>query len=198
MSILKSLLPATLLLTVSIANADEELKYGVQASFGFGGDTIITTETTETTIDAGDNYRFGGYLLKPELIYGLSTKLALNYISVDKEYTNATEDLNSISIDFLLMKEIISGVYLGAGVTSHLTPSYELLLDGGDSEKIDYDPALGLVIEVTKTFRNGLEVGFSYTSIEYSGTEDTNNANNFDIANTVDASSFALTTGFSF
>jgi len=214
MNISKLLLPVALLLTANAANADQDLKYGIQTSFGFGGDTFIDDDTVKiTTLDAGDNFSFGAYALKPELVYDLSGKIALNYISGSEDFTDASEDFNTLSIDLLLMKEIIDTVHIGVGLTYHVNPSYDLNYEltttstatgslvstvSNESEKIDYDGALGLILEITKTFRNGLEVGISYTSIEYSGTENNNNSNVINISDTVNASNFALTAGFSF
>jgi len=196
MNISKLLLPIALLLTANAANADQDIKYGIQASFGFGGDTFIeggTTTTGEDTLTGGDNFRFGAYIVNPEVIYDLSSKLAINYMYGDEEYLGGkTEDSSTLSLDLLLMKEVFESFYLGAGVTYHLAPSYTYE-SSSINTTIDYDAELGFVIEATKTFRNGFEFGASYTSIEYSGGESI-----YTVAETVDASSFALTIGFSF
>ena len=201
MSILKLFLPTALLLTVNVANAvdatSQDLRYGIQASYGFGGDTFIKDGTTTLGTDthtAGENSKYGLYVIKPELISALSGKLALNSISGSTDFTNASEDFSVISLDFLLVKDVLETVYIGAGLTYHLSPSYTYT-DSANNISLDYDASLGFILEVTKVFRHGFELGLSYTGIEYSGIE--NDYNNY-FSETVDASSFAFTVGYSF
>ena len=208
MKYVKLLLPVVALSIANIAVADEgvetekaaeskALAFGLQASFGVGGDTVITDADVET-LDAGDNFSFGGYVIKPELISDLSGKLAVNIISGSKSYSDAEEDLDRTSIDFLLIKEIDSFSF-GAGLTYHLNPSHELATDNNGTKKVDYDSALGLILEATKTLDNGFTFGVQYTNIEYSGGKENSNDNSLVASlETVDASNIAFSVGYSF
>ena len=194
MKIPKLLLIAPLL-TTNVASADQALKYGIQTTFG--GETFIADGTTTTgsdTFTTDNNFKYGVYIIKPELVSHLSGKFALNSITGEVTYSDATEDFNAFSFDFLLMKEIFKTIYVGTGLTYHFNPSYTYT-DASDCIDLNYDDALGSILEVTKVFDNGFEVGISYTNIEYTGIK--NNYNNY-FSETVDASGFALTAGFSF
>ena len=198
MSIKKLFLPTALLLTANVANAvdaaSQDIRYGIQASYSFGGDVIVLADVGATTLSAGDNTSFGVYVIKPELISDLSGKFALNSISGSTDYTDGSEDMSTLSLDFLLMKDVLKTVYVGAGLTYHLSPTYTYK-DSSNNIDLNYDSSLGFILEVTKVFSNGFEVGLSYTGIEYSGIE--NDYNSY-FSKKVDASSLALTAGFSF
>lgn len=193
MNVSKLLLPAVLLLTANAANAAQHMRYGIQTYFGFGGDTFIEggqTALGTDTLTGGEHDQLGVYLVKPNILFDLSGKLALNAIVAEELYTNGNEDFSTVSLDFLLVKELSNSLYFGAGATYHIDPTYTYNVSSQERD-LEYDPALGFIIELTKEFQSGFTVGLSYTNIEYSGIE--NNYNAF--SETVDASSFALTIG---
>lgn len=208
MKCLKLLFPITLLLIANVISANENVKYGVQASIGnaIGSDTILT-DADIATIKGGDNYSFGVYVEKtglreeliPELLYPLSGKIALNYITESEEYENVVEDFSTFSIDILLMMEIVETVHVGGGFTYHLNPSYELIYtDNSGHEKMDYESAFGLSLQAKKIFGDKFELALTYTYIEYTGTADSENLNYLHISDTPNASNFAVSFGLTF
>jgi hypothetical protein len=76
----------------------------------------------------------------------------------------------------------------GGGVTYHLNPEFEIDTDFADGD-IEFDNALGLVIEYDYFFSEGLSAGLRYTSIEYE-------ASDFD--EEIDGSYFGLIISFAF
>jgi hypothetical protein len=197
MKMTKLFLPAALLLTANAVNANENTGFGIQASLGLGGDTIITGDAGTTTLTAGDNIRFGGYVQQSNLVLDLSGKLALNYINGSKSYSNAEEDLTTFSVDLLLMKEVGNGFSFGGGLTYHLSPSYELVYNDGDFSKVDYDNALGFVLEAKKTLTFGLELSLIYTNIEYTGTANPSNSG-LAVSEDINASNISFAVGYTF
>ena len=195
MKLVKLGLAISLVAGTTLANASE-YSFGIQAGVGFGGETLIETETTTTTISAGDNLALGAFVNTPILFSDIYGKIAISTANESEVYTNAEESFSRIPLSFLLMKKTGAYTY-GAGLTYHLNPSYELILTGSGYEKVDYSNALGFIIEANRTFSSGIEVGFSYTNIEYSGGTESGTTS-FEINDTVDGSNFALTVGYTF
>ena len=182
----------TAISSFTTVNANENITYGIQTSVGFGGDEIIENSTT-STITSGDSISFGGFINTPILFSDFYGKISASYAFENQSYINAEESFNRLPINFLLMRK--SGDYsYGAGITYHLNPSYEITYTAGGKDIIDYDNALGLVLEATKAIGSfGLDVGVQYTNIEYSGDDNKSDSNSFSLNEKADGSNIAVT-----
>lgn len=197
MNLVKLGLTISLIAGSAFANASE-YNFGIQGGVGFGGDKVIASGTTTETITAGDSFTYGVFINTPILFSDVYGKVAISVANESETYTDAEESFSRMPLSFLLMKKAGSYSY-GAGLTYHLNPSYELSLNSGGSAKIDYDSAIGFIIEANKTLSSGLELGVSYTKVEYSGGSTTNTTGSTLTFNeTVAASNFAITLGYTF
>jgi hypothetical protein len=71
----------------------------------------------------------------------------------------------------------------GGGITYHMNPKYSIDVDNGVSGDVDFDDALGLVVEYDYFFSQNVSLGVRYTDIEYDAS---------DFNETIDGSHFGI------
>lgn len=185
-------LTASLIAGASFANANDT-KFGVQGGFASGGDTLATvnfTDGSSETLKAGSGISIGAFTIIPLSDNGVALKLAANYLHDSVTATNGEVTFTRLPLDALVLKQM-NKWQVAAGLTYHLNPQYESTFNSGS--KIDADNALGLRLEANyQVYSNSflaMNIGASYTNIEYSFVG---------VTKKYDGSSVAITTGLSF
>lgn len=153
-----------LLLPMSSYAVDVFLQGGVH----FGGDDIITATFTN-----GDTEKIkGGELLTVSAGLGMEVHenlearfmAGIKFDSINAE--NGDVDFYRYPLEALLMYKAAEKVYLGGGLSYHLNPN--ISGDGiAANANIDFDDALGFVVELDYVLSNGGYLGVKLTSIDY-------------------------------
>ena len=140
----------------------------LQAGLHFGGDDLLNVRFTN-----GDTEKLkAGELisLSAGVALGLSEKLETRLLfgikldAVDAD--NGDASFTRLPLDALLMYRLGERVSLGGGATYHLDPTLEY--DGpSTSFDVNYDDALGLVLQAEYDFEGQGYMALKFTSIDY-------------------------------
>lgn len=140
----------------------------LQGGVHFGGDDIITATFTN-----GDTEKIkGGELLSLSVGLGMDVQenlearlmAGIKFDTINAE--NGGVDFYRYPLEALLMYKAAEKVYLGGGLSYHLNP--KISADGiATGSNIDFDNALGFVIEMDYVLSNGGYLGIKFTSIDY-------------------------------
>ena len=207
MNILKALLLLVMTFTINNVKANDDNSnensrtvYGLQYSTSFSSGSTVADSSVFGALDAKENTRYGFYMLhKINFLKDVHTKVAFSKIVSEEDFFQ-DEKLERFSVDLLLVKRIVPelGLYLGMGATYHINPVYEYTYDDNTFERVNYDNSLGYILEIKQIYRFGLEVGFTYTAINYSGTKDSGNANLINLKENIDASNISVNFAINF
>ncbi|MEW6331558.1 MAG: hypothetical protein AB1560_08865 [Pseudomonadota bacterium] len=136
---------------------DEDLRAGQLLNLGIGFDFDLNPAKT-LLLRAGINYKFD---------------------AIDAD--NGEADFDRWPLDLILVSRQ-GNLSLGAGLTYHLSPTYEDTIDN-ISRRIDFDDALGFLLQVGFMVTPTMELGGRVTLIEYESDM---------IANRIDGDSFGI------
>lgn len=134
-----------------------------------GGDKIATIEYEDG--DDADIRAGGLFLLGLGVDYRFTPswelQLTLNYQFDRANAENGDASFHRMPIDLLGFYR--QGAHrFGGGLTYHMSPEFEADFDSlDDNISVDFDDALGLVLEYDYFFNDSLSVGVRYTTIEY-------------------------------
>jgi len=161
---------------ISPAQADLYLELGLEG----GGDDLIGTNTGET-ISAGGGIKFAAGIQNPVNDDGTaSIRLSLGYLFDSIDAINGNADLDTLTFDALYM--IHSGPHsLGVGGTMHMSPKYSDNVAGFRPLRIEFDDAVGALLQYGYHPIPGMEIGVRISNIDYENS-----------AGSIDASSFGL------
>ena len=153
---------ALMLLNINTARADLYLEISAEA----GGDELISTNTTDS-ISAGGGIKLAIGVQTP-VNYDGSTliRLSAGYLFDNILAYNGEADFSAVTFDAMLIN-YLGPHALGVGLTTHLSPEYSDDVIGYNPEFIEYDDALGVVLQYSFQFRNGLELGARITDLTY-------------------------------
>ena len=169
------------LMAVSPAQADLYLELAIDG----GGDELAGTTT-------GDRINAGGGV---KLAIGAQNKLgdgstalrfSAGYLFDTLDAIDGSADSSAITLDGMYLMN--SGAHtFGVGATMHMSPEYNQTGGGYSNVNLEFDDAVGLVLEYQYTFSSSLGLGARYTNLTYK-------TGNLEL----DASSFGLfiSTGF--
>lgn len=145
-----------------------------------GGDDLAGTNTGED-ISAGGGIKFAIGIQNPiNEDATAAIRLSVGYLFDSIDAANGDADLDTITFDALYI--INSGVHsFGVGGTMHMSPEYSDDVDGFRPLKIEFDDAIGVLLQYGYQVTPAMELGFRFTDIEYE-----------DSPITVDASSFGI------
>lgn len=140
----------------------------VKLGYDFGGDTLTTvpfTDGTTASIDTNEGLLLGGGVAIANADYTWQTEITLNWKY--QAITAANGDLKWTrwpleALTFYQMTQF----RFGGGLTYHLNPS--LQGDGAVSNiNMDFDNALGFVLQADYRLDEAIAFGLRYTVIEY-------------------------------
>jgi len=172
---------AIILFTLSTyANA---VDFQIELGLHDGGDELasvsFTSGSTES-INAGGFLSFSVGLVFDHGDYASRFKYGIKNDSIDA--TNGSIDWDRNVADALLMYKVNNDIQIGAGITHH--SNVELSGTGVVSGSVQFDNALGFLLEADYFWDTKSYIGLSFTSIDYK----TNNT-------TVDGNSIGIVVG---
>jgi hypothetical protein len=152
----------TILLTVaSTAQAELYLELGYEG----GGDTLISTTAGEdVNAGGGINYVIGVQNEVGE--NGRSVSLALGYMIQSIDASDGTAEISTLTLDAIYSIPVDRHRF-GAGVSYHINPTYKDNIVGFSPLKIDFDNALGLVLQYSYAYSPRFQIGARLTEMDY-------------------------------
>jgi hypothetical protein len=153
-----------LVLSMCVAtNATAELY--LEASLEGGGEELIGT-TSGDNLYSGGGYRFAAGIQQPLAQSPSALRLSLGYLSDSVSAGNGYAEMDALTFDALYMVE--TGPHrLGLGPTVHMSPRYRDNVNGYTPLELEFDNAVGLLVQYGYQPFPGLEIGARVTSIEY-------------------------------
>ncbi|MDQ7016244.1 MAG: outer membrane beta-barrel protein [Gammaproteobacteria bacterium] len=184
-----------LILTSSVALADAPF---FTASFEAGGDTLAElTDGTELTA-GGDFYLALGYEVSIPNSKSLSVLSSIGWKYGSLVASDGDADLTRFPLELIIQSSVSDKVKLGAGLSYHLAPTYNETSPGIASLTIDFDNALGFVLQGGYSLSKQSSIGVRFTAIDYKINTLSFNGSNFKVNDTIDASSFGLFYNYNF
>lgn len=171
---IKTLLVCTIALSF---NAQAELYYEI--ALESGGDTIATT-TRNNDLNTGGGVKFAiGYESSPNDEHSFRASIGRMRDSIDAIHGSA--ELTTTVID--LVSFFNTDIYhFGAGVTGHLSPSYEVEVYGffyNSLVTVDFDTAIGFLAVYEVDVSENTRIGARYSVLEYKLNNTTFDAGSF-------------------
>jgi hypothetical protein len=145
---------------------EEDLRAGQLLNLGIGYDFDLNPAKT-LLLRAGINYKFD---------------------SIDAD--NGEADFDRWPLDLILVSRQ-GNFSLGAGITYHLSPTYEDTING-ISTRIDFDDSLGFLLQAGYMMTPTMELGARVTLIEYEPSEPLVLLPSLERINEVDGDSFGV------
>lgn len=131
----------------------------------FGGDDLVIVSGGED-LHAGELLNLGiGFDFDLNAAKTLLLRTGINYKFTAVEASNGDAYFDRWPLDLILVWRQ-GNASLGAGLTYHLSPSYEIDANGITSEA-DFDDALGLLLQAGFMVTPTMELGVRVTMIEY-------------------------------
>lgn len=164
------------LLTILLALSPGPVKAGFYFELGFenGGDTLASVSGSDSFL--GDYERdldIGG---GGKLAIGIhnilgenkdrSLSFALGYLSDSIDASNGDADYDTVTFDAIYVFHFEAHGF-GLGASYHIGPEYKDKTDGQPSIKLEFDDALGLVMQYSYAVSPVFHVGLRYTEMDY-------------------------------
>jgi hypothetical protein len=145
-----------------------EVKPFLKAGIDLGGDRIVDvgfTDGSRDSIKANEGFYFGGGASIVNDAGTIEVELSLSYKTAAVTGDNGDVDFGRFPLEALVFYRL-EKFRLGGGLTYHVDPK----LDGSgilSSVNLDFDNALGLVVQGDYRFGEHVTLGLRYTSIKY-------------------------------
>ncbi len=151
----------------------------LEASLEGGGETLVRS-TLDDELNAGGGVKLAiGTQNWLDDAGSSSLRLAVGYLQDDVSGGNGSAELDVLTFDALYL--IHSGPHsFGVGATWHASPRYRARIDGV-SDTVDFEDAVGPVLQYGFRLSPGLEIGFRFSDIEYQSSERVINAGSFGV-----------------
>lgn len=156
----KFIVTVILFTLVSTAQARSYFEVGIES----GGETLI--ESDDYFLSAGGGFKFALGIQNEVGDYGDSLSLALGYLGDSLDAENGSAEINALTFDAIYSIPIGNHRF-GAGASYHIGPTYEEDLVGFSPVKIDFDDALGLVLQYGYKYSNGFQIVVRLTNMDY-------------------------------
>jgi hypothetical protein len=155
----------------------------------FGGDNMVVVSGGED-LQAGQLLNLGiGYDFDLNAAKTLRLRTGINYKFDSVDASNGEADFDRWPLDVLLISRQ-GNFALGAGITYHLSPTFEATINGV-TNRVDFDDSLGFLLQAGYLVAERIELGARVTLIEYESDQPllmTSGA----ITNKLDGDSFGL------
>lgn len=163
-------------LVFSTANADLYAELGFEG----GGDEIIGTNTGDE-INAGGGIKLSLGIQNPVNETNTSAiRLSVGYLFDSIDAANGDADFETLTFDAMYIMN--SGPHsIGVGATMHMSPEYKDRIAGFAPLTLEFDDAVGFVLQYGYHITPGFEIGARLSDIDYEVG-----------ATTVDAGSFGI------
>jgi hypothetical protein len=140
----------------------------LKAGLDFGGNTVVDvvfTDGSRDSIRANEGFYFGGGASIINAANTIEVELSVAYKMAAVTGDNGDVDFGRIPLEALVFYRL-EKLRLGGGLTYHVDPK----LDGSgvlSSVNVDFDNALGLVLQGDYRFGEHFTLGLRYTGIKY-------------------------------
>ena len=171
---------AVILLVLS-SNAYSELYY--EFALEGGGDPIVETNLGDVNAGAGIKLAVGIQNIVGENGENLSISLGSMFDEISAD--NGRAKFNTVTMDAIYSMQVEPHRF-GIGASYHIGPAYRDNLF--PSWRIDFEDALGLILQYSYKFSSGLQLGARLTNMEYK----VSSSNIVVVGSTIDASSFGI------
>jgi hypothetical protein len=156
----------------------------------FGGDDLAVV-SNGNDVQAGQLLNLGiGYDFDLNAAKTLRLRAGINYKFDSVDASNGEADFDRWPLDLILISRQ-GNFSLGAGITYHLSPTYEDTINGSSS-RIDFDDSLGFLLQAGYLTTERLEVGVRVTLIEYESSQPLLQLSSGTFVNKVDGDSFGI------
>jgi len=156
----KFIVSAILLTLASTVQAKPYFELGIEG----GGETLISS--SDYFLSAGGGFKFALGVQNEVGEYGESLSLSLGYLFDDMEASNGTAEISTLTFDAIYSIPVDRHRF-GAGASYHINPTYKDDIDGFSPLKIDFDNALGLVLQYSFAFSPRFQIGARITGMDY-------------------------------
>ncbi len=156
----------------------------------FGGDDLAVVSGGGGNLQAGQLLNLGiGYDFDLNTAKTLRLRTGINYKFDNVNATNGDAHFDRWPLDFLLISRQ-GNFALGAGITYHLSPTFEATINSATS-RVDFDDSLGFLLQAGYMVAERIELGARVTLIEYKSKQPLVMTNGT-ITNKVNGDSFGL------
>jgi hypothetical protein len=157
----KYIVTAILLTLASTAQAELYL----ELNYDGGGDTLIST-TSGDDINAGGGINYVIGIQNKIGEKGKSLSLAMGYMIQSMKASNGTAEISTLTVDAIY--SIPVNVHrFGIGASYHIGPTYKDDIAGFAPLKIDFDNALGLLLQYSYAYSPRFQIGARITEMDY-------------------------------
>ena len=157
----KFIIAVVLLALTTSVQAEFYIEAGVEG----GGDTLIST-TSGASIKAGQGLKLALGIQNQVGEKGNSLSLAFGYLFDEQVASNGIAEISTLSFDTIYSVRR-GGHRFGIGGSYHIGPTYKDNIDGFSPLTIDFDDALGLILQYSYARNPGFQGGFRYTQMDY-------------------------------
>jgi hypothetical protein len=158
----KFIVTVILLTLASTAQAKPYFELGMET----GGLTPLISTTAAEAIYPGGGFKFAFGVQNEVGEYGESLSLLLGYLFDDIEASNGTAEINTLTFDAIYSIPVDRHRF-GAGASYHMGPTYKDNIAGLSPLEIDFDNALGLVLQYSYAFSPRFQIGARITEMDY-------------------------------
>ena len=142
-----------------------QAKLYLELSIEGGGDTLIGTSAGEE-INAGGGLKLALGIQKEPGENGGVLSLFLGKLYQNLDASNGTAKISTHTLDAIYTIRKDSHRF-GIGGSYHIDPTYEDNIAGLSPLKLDFDNALGLILQYTYALKPGFQVGARLTEMDY-------------------------------
>jgi hypothetical protein len=150
-----------LLALASTAQAEIYYELGIER----GGDTLIGTVSGQD-INAGGGVKFALGVQNEVGENGKSLSLSLGYLFDNIEASDGTAEISTFTFDAIYSIQKDRHRF-GIGGSYHIGPTYEDDIAGFSPSKVDFDNALGFILQYSYTVSPGFQIGARLTEMDY-------------------------------
>lgn len=148
---------------LTLASAAQARSY-FELGFESGGETLFSS--SDYFLTAGGGFKFALGVQNEVGDHGDSLSLALGYLADSLDASNGTAEINTVTFDAIYAIPVGSHRF-GAGASYHIGPTYKEDLAGNSPLIIDFDDALGLVLQYGYKYSNGFQIVVRITNMDY-------------------------------
>jgi hypothetical protein len=157
----KFIVLAILVTLASSAQAELYMELNLEG----GGDTLISTASgADIKAGGGINYVIGVQNEVGE--NGKSVSLALGYMIQSMDVSNGSAEISTLTFDAIYSIPVDVHRF-GIGASYHIGPTYKDNIVGLSPLKIDFDNALGLVLQYSYAYSPRFQIGARFTQMDY-------------------------------
>ena len=157
----------------------------------FGGDDLVVVGGGGGDLQAGQLLNLGiGYDFDLNTTKTLRLRTGINYKFDSVDASNGEADFDRWPLDVLVIARQ-GNFALGAGITYHLSPTFEDNIDG-ISSRINFEDSLGFLLQAGYMVAERIELGVRATLIEYKSDQPLLQLSSGTIVNKIGGDSFGL------